>query len=187
MTQGGEKPPLQGRSRRFIPIIWRGYDQAGQVESDCMTGRLAPSIRTSSHPSVLIPSPPPAPRDLSSPRYPLYRSTALGLYIYATSPHASRHLGWLLVHRPSIAPSPSRTSSHKEPERVCNLERLPGCAPDLNPDEGIWHHLKHVELRNLFVATQLNCGRPCVLRPSPCVTDATSSPAALPTPVWPPY
>ena len=29
------------------------------------------------------------------------------------------------------------------------LEQLPGYAPDLNPDEGIWHYLKHVELRNL--------------------------------------
>jgi len=29
------------------------------------------------------------------------------------------------------------------------LERLPGYAPELNPDEGIWRHLKHVELRNL--------------------------------------
>jgi transposase len=29
------------------------------------------------------------------------------------------------------------------------LEPLPGYAPDLNPDEGIWHYLKHVELRNL--------------------------------------
>jgi transposase len=28
------------------------------------------------------------------------------------------------------------------------LERLPGYAPDLNPDEGIWHYLKHVELKN---------------------------------------
>ncbi len=28
------------------------------------------------------------------------------------------------------------------------LERLPGYAPDLNPDEGVWQHLKHVELRN---------------------------------------
>jgi transposase len=29
------------------------------------------------------------------------------------------------------------------------LEALPGYAPDLNPwDEGGWHHLKHVELRN---------------------------------------
>ncbi|HSQ56533.1 MAG TPA: transposase, partial [Gemmata sp.] len=33
--------------------------------------------------------------------------------------------------------------------RVC-LEALPGYAPDLNPwDEGGWHHLKDVELRNL--------------------------------------
>jgi transposase len=30
-----------------------------------------------------------------------------------------------------------------------HLERLPSYAPDLNPDEGIWHYLKHVELRNL--------------------------------------
>jgi transposase len=30
------------------------------------------------------------------------------------------------------------------------VERLPGYAPDLNPwDEGGWHHLKHVEMRNL--------------------------------------
>jgi transposase len=30
-----------------------------------------------------------------------------------------------------------------------HLERLPGYAPDLNPDEGIWHYLKQVELKNL--------------------------------------
>lgn len=29
------------------------------------------------------------------------------------------------------------------------LERLPGYAPDLNPDEGIWRYLKRVERRNL--------------------------------------
>jgi transposase len=28
------------------------------------------------------------------------------------------------------------------------LERLPAYAPDLNPDEGIWHYLKQVELKN---------------------------------------
>lgn len=32
------------------------------------------------------------------------------------------------------------------------LERLPGYAPDLNPDEGIWRYLKHVELRNVVCA-----------------------------------
>ena len=29
-----------------------------------------------------------------------------------------------------------------------HLERLPAYAPDLNPDEGVWNHLKYVELRN---------------------------------------
>lgn len=29
------------------------------------------------------------------------------------------------------------------------LERLPGYAPDLNPDEGVWQHLKHVQLANV--------------------------------------
>jgi transposase len=29
------------------------------------------------------------------------------------------------------------------------LEQLPGYAPDLNPDEGIWRYLKRVELRNV--------------------------------------
>ena len=30
-----------------------------------------------------------------------------------------------------------------------HLERLPGYAPQLNPDEGVWHYLKHVELGNV--------------------------------------
>jgi transposase len=30
-----------------------------------------------------------------------------------------------------------------------HLEQLPGYAPDLNPDEGIWHCLKRVEMGNL--------------------------------------
>ena len=30
-----------------------------------------------------------------------------------------------------------------------HLEQLPGYAPDLNPDEGIWNYLKRVELGNI--------------------------------------
>lgn len=29
------------------------------------------------------------------------------------------------------------------------LKRLPGYAPDLNPDEGVWQHLKNVQLANV--------------------------------------
>jgi transposase len=34
-----------------------------------------------------------------------------------------------------------------------HLERLPGYAPDLNPDEGIWRYLKYVEMKNLCCQT----------------------------------
>lgn len=34
-----------------------------------------------------------------------------------------------------------------------HLERLPAYAPELQPDEGIWKHLKHAELRNLSCDT----------------------------------
>lgn len=30
-----------------------------------------------------------------------------------------------------------------------HVEQLPSYAPDLNPDEGVWHYLKNVEMRNL--------------------------------------
>ncbi len=30
-----------------------------------------------------------------------------------------------------------------------HLEQLPGYAPDLNPDEGMWNYLKRVELGNV--------------------------------------
>ena len=33
-----------------------------------------------------------------------------------------------------------------------HLEQLPGYAPELNPDEGVWNYLKHGELRNLCCA-----------------------------------
>jgi transposase len=33
--------------------------------------------------------------------------------------------------------------------RRLHLEQLPGYAPDLNPDEGIWNYLKRVELANV--------------------------------------
>ena len=37
--------------------------------------------------------------------------------------------------------------------RRIHLERLPAYAPELNPDEGIWHYLKHVELSNVCTRT----------------------------------
>jgi transposase len=36
--------------------------------------------------------------------------------------------------------------------RYYHLERLPGYAPELNQDEGVWNHLKRVELGNVCCA-----------------------------------
>ena len=36
--------------------------------------------------------------------------------------------------------------------RRLRLEQLPGYAPELNPDEGVWRYLKRVELNNLVCA-----------------------------------
>ena len=61
-----------------------------------------------------------------------------------------RRLGW--------ASSPPGTNSQgiscreflaEGASRRLHLERLPGYAPDLNPDEGGWNWLKNVEMKNL--------------------------------------
>ena len=36
--------------------------------------------------------------------------------------------------------------------KLIHLEEFPAYAPDLNPDESVWQHLKHYELRNLCCA-----------------------------------
>lgn len=36
--------------------------------------------------------------------------------------------------------------------KYIQLEKLPGYAPELNPDEGIWGYLKRVELKNVCCA-----------------------------------
>ncbi|WP_211235144.1 transposase [Azohydromonas australica] len=42
---------------------------------------------------------------------------------------------------------------HEEAGERLHLERFPGYAPELDPQEGIWRHLKHVELRNVCCAS----------------------------------
>lgn len=39
-------------------------------------------------------------------------------------------------------------------ERI-QVERLPAYAPELNPDEGVWRYLKHVELKNVVCSDLL--------------------------------
>ncbi len=43
---------------------------------------------------------------------------------------------------------PIKEFLHRGGARRVHLEQLPGNAPELHPDEGIWHDLKRVELGN---------------------------------------
>lgn len=67
--------------------------------------------------------------------------------------HLLRHIrGALLViwdGLPAHRSQPIKTFLQDGAAKRLHLERLPGYAPDLNPDEGVWHYLKNVEMRNL--------------------------------------
>ena len=58
-----------------------------------------------------------------------------------------------------------------------HLERLPAYAPDLNPDEGTWKHLKFVELRNVCCTdlSNLNHALGLAIRRLRCRPDIISS------------
>ena len=50
------------------------------------------------------------------------------------------------IHRSKVVKEFLRSTAASSRLR---LEQLPGYAPELNPDEGIWKHLKYVELKNV--------------------------------------
>jgi transposase len=86
--------------------------------------------------------------------YVLVRQESLnGLHTIEFLKHLIRHIGRRLlviwdgspIHR-RVAVTDFLASATGRGVRV---ERLPAYAPDLNPVEGSWQHLKHVEMRNL--------------------------------------
>lgn len=87
--------------------------------------------------------------------YVLVRQQSLnGLNTIQFLQHLVRHLGRRLLVIWDGSPIHRRTEVtdflNGSTGRAIHVERLPAYAPDLNPlDEGGWHHLKHVELRNV--------------------------------------
>jgi transposase len=86
--------------------------------------------------------------------YVLVRQKSLnGLHTIEFLKHLIRHVGARLlliwdgspIHRRAAVTDFLATT----PSRGVRVERLPPYAPDLNPVEGTWQHLKHVEMRNL--------------------------------------
>ena len=48
-----------------------------------------------------------------------------------------------------LAPAHVAVCEHDDGRTLRHLERLPAYAPEVNPAEGVWHYLKHVELKNV--------------------------------------
>lgn len=73
--------------------------------------------------------------------------------------HVMRHIGGKLlimwdgasIHRSQAIKDFLAAGAAKR----IHIERLPGYAPDLNPDEGIWSYLKYRELKNVVCANQI--------------------------------
>ncbi len=76
-----------------------------------------------------------------------------GLTIVRFLRHLLHHLpGKLLIIWDGLPPhrsQPVKAFLAQGGAQRIHLEQLPPYAPDLNPDEGIWRHLKYVELRNV--------------------------------------
>lgn len=76
-----------------------------------------------------------------------------GVEIVRFLKHLLRHInGKLLViwdGLPAHRSQPIKDFLSDGAAQRLHLERLPSYAPDLNPDEGVWHYLKHVELANV--------------------------------------
>jgi transposase len=88
--------------------------------------------------------------------YVLVRQESLtGLHTVEFLRHLIRHIGSRLLVIWDGSPIHRRAAVKEFLEgaegRGVHVERLPPYAPDLNPVEGAWQHLKHVELRNLTV------------------------------------
>jgi transposase len=86
--------------------------------------------------------------------YVLVRQESLnGLHTIEFLKHLIRHLGPRLLVVWDGSPIHRRVAVtdflHTTAGRGVRVERLPAYAPDLNPVEGAWQHLKHVEMRNL--------------------------------------
>jgi transposase len=86
--------------------------------------------------------------------YVLVRRTSLnGLHTIEFLRHLIRHIGSHLLVIWDGSPIHRRAEVKDflagAEGRGVHVERLPPYAPDLNPVEGAWEHLKHVELRNM--------------------------------------
>lgn len=126
----------------LLPGLVRTYAPCGQIP-------ILRCFQTHAHLSVMTGT------TMSGQLYTLVRARSFGsadsvVFLH----HLARHLGKVLViwDRSPIHHGEVREFLSEGGVATVHLEWLPPYAPDLNPNEGVWQHLKHVEMRNLCCA-----------------------------------
>jgi transposase len=148
MAGAEKKARIEGRTIVFVdesgfyllPGLVRTYAPCGQTP-------ILRSVCTRDHVSVM------SGITMDGRLYTLVREEALDsldsvLFLKHLRPHVSERLLVIWDGSP-IHKGQVRTFLAEGGARQIHLEQLPPYAPDLNPGEGVWQQLKHVEMRNL--------------------------------------
>jgi transposase len=139
---------IEGRTMVFVdesgfyllPGLARTYAPCGQTPILC-------SVYTRAHVSVM------SGLTMDGRLYTLVRDDALDsldsvIFLKHLRPHVSEKLLVIWDGSP-MHKGHVRTCLAAGGARQMHLEQLPPSAPDLNPGEGVWQHLKHVDMRHL--------------------------------------
>jgi transposase len=142
------KARLEGRTRVFVdesglyllPGLVRTYAPCGQTP-------VLRSVYTRDHVSVM------SGLTMDGRLSTLVRDHALDsldsmVFLKHLLPHVSETLLVIWDGSP-MHKGHVRTCLAEGAARQIHWEQLPAYAPDLNPGEGVWQHLKHVDMRNL--------------------------------------
>jgi transposase len=148
VARAQKKARIEGRTIVFVdesgfyllPGLVRTYAPCGQTP-------VLRSVYTRDHLSVM------SGITMDGRLYTLVRDNALDsldsmIFLKHLLPHVSEKLLVIWDGSP-IHKGHVRTFLAEGAARQIHLEQLPPYAPDLNPGEGVWQHLKHVEMRNL--------------------------------------
>jgi transposase len=124
----------------LLPGLVRTYAPCGQTP-------VLRSVYTRDHVSVM------SGITMDGRLYTLVRDNALDsldsmIFLKHLLPHVSEKLLVIWDGSP-LHKGHVRTFMAEGGARQIHLEQLPPYAPDLNPGEGVWQHLKHVAMRHL--------------------------------------
>lgn len=125
----------------LLPAVVRTYAPSGQtpiLKTPCRYGHLS-----------VISAITPDGRLFTSTQTKAFDGTSIVRFLKHLLNHIDGKLLLIWDGLPAHRSRPVKAFLTAGAAKRLHLERLPAYAPDLNPDEGVWNYLKHVELANV--------------------------------------